>query len=794
MKIRNLMILLLLTIFCTSTIMAKGQGEAGGSPAANGNTAANGITALGGIGRREVALSDLMYTGNGGSNIRLAVLAPEVQGDVPSYLPMYIQGLLNNNINKFSKIVLIDRQNLNRIIAEQNLAANGRYSDNDFVRIGNLTNTQYFLFGTIQKLSGNRYSLQLSVTEASTGVRKANFMKDGTAAQFEGSGAVINEAAAELLEQMGVQLTAAGKKALLAGNTLTVLAETGLARGITAQAGGAEVAALFNFAQAATFDPSQLEALSRLSNISTNISGGSISQRITLDIQARDKWLEVFKETFRFFSDHPPFEIVFDPNLIQIGETDYIKRTANLGMRIALNPSKAGFDALNALNEGLNKTGRRNEWGFSAWPLANITPKTAETVLFNGKQAFSCKVDVELINEKNKTISKSSITLNTETICSGYNYYLEENNYVLIPCGVEGIVNFPNVKTEDLTDVLTISITAVNGIRAQSLNASGYMKVETGDLETNTGGPITNVQFNPFDANQILFSNQYGDTVLWDVITGCEIRKFVRGGGNHYADDKLSDYSPDGRQIVTVYNKIIKLWDAKTGREIRTFPERHKDTVHFVKFINGGKQIISSDENTIELWDAMTGMSVKGALYSNKIMDISYWGQILLLHNNTLQILDITSNKIVKTFTGSADVLCGKFVPSNTNNFDIITGDNKGTTKLWDAATGNVVKTFSERSTSGNWVYSLDYYRNQIISQLDNSIKLWDAKTGNLKRTFEPSPATSVCFSGDGRYILTGCFYSGKIRLLDAATGRLLKTIGTKEIRRNDLYFLPPLR
>jgi hypothetical protein len=92
---------------------------------------------------------------------------------VPGYLPLYIQGLLNNNINKFSKIVLIDRQNLSRIIAEQNLAANGRYSDNDFVKIGNLTNKQYFLFGTVQKLSGNRYSLQLSVTEASTGVRKA---------------------------------------------------------------------------------------------------------------------------------------------------------------------------------------------------------------------------------------------------------------------------------------------------------------------------------------------------------------------------------------------------------------------------------------------------------------------------------------------------------------------------------------------------------------------------------------------------------------------------------------------
>jgi hypothetical protein len=180
-------------------------------------------------------------------------------------------------------------------------------------------------------------------------------MKDGTAAQFEGNRAVINEAATELLEQMGVQLTPAGKKALLAGNTSTVLAETGVARGITAQAGGAEVAALFNFAQAATFDPSQLEALQRLSSISTNISGNSVSQRIVLDVQAHDKWLEVFKETARFFNDHPPFEIIFDLNLVQIRKIDYTKRTANMGMRIELNPSKTGFDVLNTLLDGLEK-------------------------------------------------------------------------------------------------------------------------------------------------------------------------------------------------------------------------------------------------------------------------------------------------------------------------------------------------------------------------------------------------------------------------------------------------------
>jgi len=465
MKNRNFIVLSLLAIFFSFLPqVVMGQSSGGMN------------TARGSIGKREAAPSGPMYTGNGGSNIRLAVLAPEVQGDVPAYLPLYIQGLLNNNINKYSAVNLIDRQNLNRIITEQNIAANGRFSDRDFVSIGNLTNAQYFLFGTIQKLSGNKYSLQLSVTEASTGVRKASFMKDGSSAQFEENGAVINEATAQLLEQLGVQLTAAGKQSLLAGNTLTVLAEAGLARGITAQATGAEVRALFNYAQAYTFDPSQIEALSRLNTLSTSISGGTISERIINDIQARDKWLEVFKETAKFFNDHPPFEIIFDPSLMQIGEINYTTRTANLAMMIALDPSNAGFEAINALMEGLEKTGRRSQWGFSNWPLADITPRTAGTVLLNGKRSFSCKVDVSLLNENNKAISKSSITLTSSNISSS-------GVAVNIPGSIIEVVNFSNVRAADLTPSLTIVITAVNGIQANKLNASGYMKIGTGDLE-----------------------------------------------------------------------------------------------------------------------------------------------------------------------------------------------------------------------------------------------------------------------------------------------------------------------
>ncbi|MFP3041080.1 tetratricopeptide repeat protein [Treponema primitia] len=436
------------------------------------------ISARGAIGRLEAAVSGPMFEGDGGKEIRLAVLAPEAQGAAPEYLPVYVQGLLNNNFKKYSGINLFSRQDLDRIMAEQDIAVNGRFTDADYVKIGGLTNVQYYLFGTIQKLSGDQYSLRLSVSDSVTGVVKADFMKNGTLRQIEGNGLLINEASADLLAQLGVQLTAAGRQSLIAGNTAVVRSETGLAKGITAQASGASVEALFNYTQAINFDSSQIEALARLNVLSSSISGGSLSERIVNDLQARDRWLGAFKEAARFFNEHPPFEITFDPNLMQEGETDYAKRTANLAMRIALDPSEAGFAAINALLAGLEKTGRRNIWGFNGWPLQDISPKTPGTVVFAGKQTFGFKLDVTLLNENGKAIGKSSVTLN-----SGSLHFVTGQTELSAPRGAVRIMRFANVKADDLTPSLTIVISAVNGIPSATLNANGYMRIDTGDLE-----------------------------------------------------------------------------------------------------------------------------------------------------------------------------------------------------------------------------------------------------------------------------------------------------------------------
>lgn len=470
---KKLYITSFLLFFTILVISAGGQKERLQSPSAD----ASGISAQAAIGRMKTD-SGPPYEGNGGSSIRLAVLLPEPLGDVPGYLPVYIQGLLNYNFRKYSDITLLERQNLETLLKEQEFAANGRFSETDYVRIGNLTNSQYLLMGKIQKLTGDTYSLQLSITNTSTGVNRSFFMKNGTLSQIERTGSLINEASAELLAGLGVRLTPSGRASLLAGNASAIQAETGLARGIVAQESGESVTALFNYTQAVIFDPGQLESLTRLGSVSTSISEGTISQRIVNDLLARDRWLEVFRETAAFFNQHPPFEIIFDPNLIQEGETDYARRTANLAMRVSLSPSNAGFQALNVLLEGLEQTGRRAAWGFAGWPFFDTGPGAAGTIVFGGKQKFTFRFDATLLNANGKVLGRSSVTLN-----SGQIPFSTGNRTVPFPPGDTALMSFQNIRAEDLTTSLMIVINSVNGISAERLGSTGYMRIEAGDLE-----------------------------------------------------------------------------------------------------------------------------------------------------------------------------------------------------------------------------------------------------------------------------------------------------------------------
>ncbi|MBQ2387231.1 MAG: hypothetical protein II300_08135, partial [Bacteroidales bacterium] len=62
-------------------------------------------------------------------------------------------------------------------------------------------------------------------------------------------------------------------------------------------------------------------------------------------------------------------------------------------------------------------------------------------------------------------------------------------------------------------------------------------------------------------------------------------------------------YSPDGTKIISGSDDgTIKIWDANTGKYLKTL-EGHSDWVNSVAYSPDGTKIISgSDDGTIKIW------------------------------------------------------------------------------------------------------------------------------------------------------------------------------------------------
>jgi hypothetical protein len=407
---------------------------------------------------------------NAGAGIRIAVLVPNYQNfneNEDSWLPVFTQGILTNNFNKYSAMTVLDRQNMDKILDEQKLSLSGNFSDDDFIRIGNLTNAQYILSGTIFKIAGNECSLQLAVSDAETSVRKASYTVNCRINELKKT-TILQDASYELLTQMGVQLTHEGKQALYDSNNASfVESETALSQGIVAEKNGTTIAALSYYYNANYYDPSSSEAVSRLNVLSSTVSNGNIRETARNDIELRRAWRALMDESEAFFRDHPPFELVYQTSLEQTG-IDYDNETIDLTIRIALCPT-TGLKALQNILDGLAATGKKDEWGFKDWPLS------ANSDTFMSKDFGGFTISASLLNEANEVIAnrryrvqENPLSVNTDN--GALRLILESRQFTW---------HFPPISVNDITDTVTVKIDSINGIPAETASANGYMRIIT---------------------------------------------------------------------------------------------------------------------------------------------------------------------------------------------------------------------------------------------------------------------------------------------------------------------------
>ncbi|MCL1966527.1 MAG: hypothetical protein FWF67_01450 [Fibromonadales bacterium] len=407
-------------------------------------------------------------------HIRLAVLEPEGKGLSQDELWMLslVQSSIAADFNKYSSITIIDRQNLEAIIAEQKRSLSAITSDKDAIAIGNLANASHILTGKITK-TPKTFMLELAITDVETGKRVASHSpKSITPSQVEDLSA-LKGASADLLKQLGVSLTESQLEELRGPVAVAqVQAQTALAHGVVAERQGTSVAALTYFYQAAAFDPTLVEAVKRSSIMSANISSANLGDNIRNDIVWRKKWVEQLKETeetfYRIINNAAMPYTLYYSTVIETKNINYQKETADLNIALNLQANLEWFAALQrslraaeAVMNGLNATNRKSTWGLDEWSVRGVSETNPFVNYGSGGGYYDSKkydipVEFELVNQKGKVIGRQIAKLNPSfRIFRDFTVGFEPNK--------SSTLTFKEVNANDISDNLTIRLASVDG-------------------------------------------------------------------------------------------------------------------------------------------------------------------------------------------------------------------------------------------------------------------------------------------------------------------------------------------
>ena len=231
-------------------------------------------------------------------------------------------------------------------------------------------------------------------------------------------------------------------------------------------------------------------------------------------------------------------------------------------------------------------------------------------------------------------------------------------------------------------------------------------------------------------------------------------------------------YSPDGKVVATgSFDQSIKLWDAATGKPIRTLagPTANQRQILTVAFSPNGRILAcGGEDNAVKLWD----LSRRSAARGRKPPPETPIGN--LPHGNLVDVV--------------------AFDPSGNR---LATGCHDGTVRIWDVAKGQLVRQIRAHVAGQPApVYSLvwDHGGSRLISgSFDQTLKLWDVGSGELVREFRAFNGKTfprghlegvLCasVSPDGKSLASGSS-DRTIRIWDVASGSVIRELTNPRLR-----------
>jgi WD40 repeat protein len=257
-------------------------------------------------------------------------------------------------------------------------------------------------------------------------------------------------------------------------------------------------------------------------------------------------------------------------------------------------------------------------------------------------------------------------------------------------------------------------------------------------LPSGTDQPIYTSSFSP--ANPRIVATAYGNETVsvWNTSHPAHPIATLSPAGSS------ADFSADGKLLVTSGNQSVRIWQTKNlSRPTYVFSTQRCENpnrtaapfLDYAMFSPDDKLVVTSEnDGTACVWNVSTGTLVR----------------------KFTEPQGVSGGFAAGAGTGASAIHRAVFSP---NGKQVLTADHDGTARIWDLATGRLLRTVSEptgQPINAAW-FSPDG-KLLVTASDDGTARIWDAGTGRLLHTLRGpglTPVHNAAFSPNGQRVVT---------------------------------------